>query len=142
MRAGKRLALDANILLRGVFGVRVRELSDRYADEIRFCSPDICFDDARRYIPLLAARRGFAASAGLEVLDGIARFVELVDRDLYEEYEGLARASIASRDIADWPVLATALLLQCPVWTEDRDFFGSGVATWTTATVEVYLRDV
>jgi predicted nucleic acid-binding protein len=45
-------------------------------------------------------------------------------------------------DIADWPVVATALLLQCPVWTEDRDFFGSGVATWTTATVEVYLRDV
>ena len=37
--------------------------------------------------------------------------------------------------------IAAALLLECPIWTEDRDFFGSGVATWTTATVERYLRE-
>jgi hypothetical protein len=33
----------------------------------------------------------------------------------------------------------TSLPLDCPIWTEDQDFFGSGVATWTTGTVEVYL---
>jgi hypothetical protein len=31
--------------------------------------------------------------------------------------------------------------LECPVWSEDQDFFGTGVATWVTATVEVFLRD-
>jgi predicted nucleic acid-binding protein len=36
-------------------------------------------------------------------------------------------------------VLATALALDCPVWTEDQDFFGSSVATWTTSTVTMYL---
>jgi hypothetical protein len=27
------------------------------------------------------------------------------------------------------------------VWTEDQDFFGSGVATWSTNNIELYLRD-
>jgi hypothetical protein len=27
-----------------------------------------------------------------------------------------------------------------PFWTEDRDFFGTGVATWTSDRVEIYLR--
>jgi predicted nucleic acid-binding protein len=48
---------------------------------------------------------------------------------------------MASRDLADWPIAATALLLDCPIWTEDQDFFGAGIATWTTANVELYLRD-
>ena len=46
-----------------------------------------------------------------------------------------------ARDPEDWPTLAAALLLECPIWTEDQDFFGSGVATWTTATVERFLRE-
>jgi hypothetical protein len=31
-------------------------------------------------------------------------------------------------------------MLSFPVWTEDRDFFGSGIATWTTDPVELHLR--
>ncbi|MCC6367466.1 MAG: nucleotide-binding protein, partial [Bryobacterales bacterium] len=42
-------------------------------------------------------------------------------------------------DEDDWPVLAAALALCCPIWTEDTDFFGCGVATWTTDRVELYL---
>ena len=38
-------------------------------------------------------------------------------------------------------MLACALLLNCPIWTEDRDFFGTGVATWTTALVELYFTE-
>src|SRR5260370_35801616 len=37
-----------------------------------------------------------------------------------------------SRDADDWPGIACALTLGCPIWTEDRDFFGAGVPTWTT----------
>ena len=35
--------------------------------------------------------------------------------------------------------LACALALEYPIWTEDMDFFGVGVATWTTNHVELYL---
>jgi len=46
--------------------------------------------------------------------------------------EQAALARVGERDADDWPALACALLLGCPVWTEDADFFGTGVATWTT----------
>ena len=41
----------------------------------------------------------------------------------------------------DWPILASALALGCPIWTEDADFFGCGVATWTSNRVEIFLGD-
>ncbi|WP_446057543.1 PIN domain-containing protein [Acidithiobacillus ferriphilus] len=50
-----------------------------------------------------------------------------------------AKARIARRDERDWPAVAASLLLDCPIWTEDRDFFGAGVATWTTETISIYL---
>ncbi len=142
MNAAKRLVLDANILLRGVFGVRVLSLLEAYEGVAAFYSPDVCFEDVKKYIPNLAQRRKFDPAAGLLVLDKIAGIVEAVDRGLYEEYEELARARISSRDIQDWPVVATSLVLRCPVWTEDQDFFGSGVATWTTNKIEIYLREI
>lgn len=36
-----------------------------------------------------------------------------------------ALARIGPRDPDDWPILACALALNCPIWTEDRDFYPS-----------------
>ena len=141
MSAQKRLVLDANILLRAVFGVRVQNLLEAYEDVAVFYSPDVCFEDARKYLPDLAARRSFDTQAGLSVLDQIARIVSVVGHSLYEDYEKPARARIGLRDVDDWPVVATALLLDCPIWTEDRDFFGTGIATWTSNRIELYFQD-
>jgi predicted nucleic acid-binding protein len=137
----KRLVLDANILLRAVFGVRVRALLETYEDSVSFYTPDICFTDARNYIPIIATARRLDLVAGLLVLNQLARLVEIVDESLYEERKSSAQERMLSRDIEDWPIVATSLLLDCPVWTEDQDFFGSGIATWTTNNVELYLRD-
>ncbi len=136
----KRLVLDANILLRGVFGIRVRSLLETYESKVSFYAPDICFDDARKYIPNLAVRRKFDPTAGLQLLEALSELVETVDISLYESYKELASVRISSRDANDWPIVATSLLLDCPIWTEDQDFFGSGLATWTTDRVELYLR--
>ena len=54
------------------------------------------------------------------------------------EYE--AKQRIASRDPDDWSLVAVSLVLNCPIWTEDKDFFGTGVAVWNTANVEIYLK--
>jgi hypothetical protein len=35
-------------------------------------------------------------------------------------------------------VLAVALSLSCDIWTEDTDFFGTGVAVWTSDRVEIF----
>jgi predicted nucleic acid-binding protein len=137
----KRLVLDANILLRAVFGVRVRTLLETYEDLVSYYAPDICFADARKYIPEIASKRGIDPAPGIEVLEQISSLVEIVDRSLYEEHEAQARERMISRDEADWPIVATSLFLKCPIWTEDRDFFGSGIPTWTMDTIELYLKE-
>jgi predicted nucleic acid-binding protein len=47
---------------------------------------------------------------------------------------------LLSGDESDWPVLATALGLACAIWTEDADFFGTGIAVWTTNRIEIFLK--
>jgi predicted nucleic acid-binding protein len=140
MNARKGLVLDAIILIRAVFGQRVWQILEAYEDAAAFYSPDVCFQDARRYIPDLSERRGIDPAVGLSVLDHVGRLVKQVDRSLYEDYENVARERVLTRDLEDWPIVAMALLLDFPIWTEDQDFFGSGVATWTTDRVELYLR--
>ncbi len=81
MSAAKGIVLDANILLRAVFGNRVLEILSAYADEVNFYSPDVCFADAREYVDKLSVRRGLDPLAALAVLDGIAGLVEIVDRN-------------------------------------------------------------
>jgi predicted nucleic acid-binding protein len=140
MIGGRGLVLDANILIRAVLGSRVRSLLETYEDSIGFYTPDVCLEDAREYIPQVLANRGGDPQVGLAILQQIGLLVQAVDQALYLDFEELARERIAARDADDWPVVAIALMLKVPVWTEDRDFFGSGLATWTTDRVELYLR--
>ena len=132
------LVLDANILIRAALGRRVLLLLEKHQNSTAFFAPDEAFADAEKYLPQIYAERGVDLSVGAEVLNRLPLIVQIITADVYGEYEEKARRRI--RDPRDWPVLGTALALNCPIWTEDADFFGSGVATWTTGTVEVYLQ--
>lgn len=66
--------------------------------------------------------------------------VEEIPGDVTEPVRVKALQRIGRRDPDDWPIVAAALTLDCPIWTEDKDFFGAGVATWTSDLVEIYLR--
>ncbi len=134
------IVLDANILIRAVLGRRVRQILDSYSGVVGFYAPDVAFSDARRYAPILLQRRNKPTSDTLPALDYLQRVIELVDAETYGELEADARQRLANRDEEDWPVIATALALNCPIWTEDADFFGTGVAVWTTSRIEIYLR--
>lgn len=70
----------------------------------------------------------------------LQRFVEPIDEGSYGAYEDDARERLHGRDEADWPILATALALGCAIWTEDTDFFGTGVAVWTSNRIEIFLK--
>lgn len=104
MSGRKGLVLDANILLRAVFGQRVREILETYEDEARFYAPDVCFADAEKYIPEISKRRGLDADLGLSVLEQIGGIVERVDGSLYEEYESTARGRVASGTLRIGPL--------------------------------------
>lgn len=137
--SGKAVVLDANILIRAVLGKRVRELIFDHAAAIRFFAPDVAYADARKYLPALLNKRGVDADAASLVLDRLEVIVRSIDVELYEGMQQQALQRIAVRDADDWPVLACAMTLGCPVWTEDADFFGTGVATWTTDRIELYF---
>jgi predicted nucleic acid-binding protein len=136
----KRLVLDANILIRAVLGTRVRQLIADSSQDVAFYVAEANFDEAEHYLAELAPARGINESVWRASLESLMTAVQLVGQGELTLMEQEARARIALRDERDWPAVAAALLLACPVWTEDQDFFGAGVATWTTATVEIYLK--
>ena len=136
------IVLDANILIRFAIGRQVQRLLVAHAATVDFLAPDTAFDEARRHLPTILRARGHTGireTATLAALDAVADIVTAVPASSYESLRAAALARIGPRDPDDWQVLACALLLRCPIWTEDRDFFGTGVATWTTASVELYL---
>ena len=136
----RRIVLDANILVRAVLGVRVRGLIERYCESTAFYVAESNVEEAIEYLEHLAPRRGINEHVWRESLAGIMVAVQIIPHVELVAAQAGALSRIGQRDPADWPAVAGALQFDCPVWTEDEDFFGSGIATWTTSTVEVYLR--
>ena len=103
--------------------------------------PSACVIEVQRYLPSLCAKRHWNTATAFDLFKTLLTHVRVVEPGFYMEFEVPAKRRIGARDIDDWPVVALALALGAEIWTEDPDFFGSGVATWTTQTVEIYLRD-
>jgi predicted nucleic acid-binding protein len=138
---GKALVVDANILVRAVLGRRVRELIEAHCETVSFFVPEVAYAEAEEHLPELAIKRGGDPEKWLALLRALGHLVELIGRDIYGEFEAEALERLGKRDPDDWPILASALALCCPIWTEDTDFFGCGVATWTSDRVQVFLRE-
>jgi predicted nucleic acid-binding protein len=133
----KRLVIDANILIRGCLGVRVRPLIADYADRVDFFVAEANVAEAADYIADLAREKNLDEAVCTEALLSLMRVVQMVEDNVLESAREEALARI--RDADDWPALALGLQLECAIWTEDKDFFGTGVATWTSSTIERYL---
>lgn len=132
------LVLDANILIRAVLGTRMPWLLHTYAEGVEFVAPDCAFRESRAKLPVILERRTMPIAQGLATLVALSELVQTVGLQTYAPMEALARQRLFRRDEDDWPILAAALALGCPIWTEDTDFFGCGVAIWTTDRVELY----
>ncbi|MEW5839097.1 MAG: PIN domain-containing protein [Pseudomonadota bacterium] len=135
----KRLVIDANILIRSVLGSRAMQLIHDSVERVAFYIAEDNYREAEYYLAQIAAERSIDELIWRASLESVMRAVQLIGQDELKDMKAEALARIAQRDADDWPALAAAMLLDCPVWTEDKDFFGSGVATWTTATVPIYL---
>jgi predicted nucleic acid-binding protein len=139
--SSRMLVIDANILLRAVLGVRVRSIVEAYCGDVPMFVPAQCVAEVREYLPALCAKRNWDMAPSLALLDALLVLIRVVEKGFYADFEDEANRRIGSRDINDWPVVALALSLDASVWTDDADFFGSGLATWTTETVEIYLSN-
>ena len=141
MSQSRSLVLDYRILLEAVLPDRpILPLLEKYESKTTFRTPDVSFSTARRALEQTLDRNGADSSAALEALVRLEQIVEPIDVDLYETFGPPARERIAGGDSKQWPVVAVALLFDSPIWTHDEDFFGAGVASWKTSTVELYLK--
>ena len=134
------LAIDANILIRAVLGKKVRSLIETYSPITLFIVPEPAYRDAEHYAAAVITKRGGDAEPILELLRRLVSLIEVIGPDAYGKFEAEAKMRLATRDPEDWPMLAAALAFDCPIWTEDTDFFGCGVPTWTSDRVEFFLK--
>jgi predicted nucleic acid-binding protein len=137
----KALVVDANILVRAVLGRRVREVIETHAEDVLLFVPESGYVEAEEHLAALVVKHGGDPEKALVLLRCLAHLMELIGSEVYGEFEVEARERLARRDPEDWPILACALALRCPIWTEDTDFFGCGVATWTSDRVRMFLRE-
>jgi len=99
------IVLDANILIRAVLGRRVRQIIDTYEPQgLRFFTPDVAFDDAEKYLPILLKKRGKPHADLPASLDYLRKIVEPVPSELYSLFESEARLRLRGRDEDDWPL--------------------------------------
>jgi predicted nucleic acid-binding protein len=103
--------------------------------------PESAYAEAEERLPELVIRHGGDPEKALALLRSLGRLMELIGSEVYGEFEAEARERLARRDPEDWPMLAAARALGCPIWTEDTDFFGCGVATWTSDRVRMFMRE-
>lgn len=135
----KLIVMDANILIRGILGKHVPALLEQYGEQVRFFTTSTCYDEVRKHLPTILERRNLSPEPFMDALDSLEAVVISLEDEVYGSFQEEAKRRIARRDERDWPLLALALALDCPVWTEDNDFFGTGVGTWHTQNVEIYL---
>jgi predicted nucleic acid-binding protein len=119
----------------------VREIIEMYVEHASFFVPEVAYAEARKHVPALVIKRGGDPEKALGFLGSLRGLIDLIGSEVYGDFEGAARELLGDRDPEDWPVLATALAIRCPIWTEHTGFFGCGVPTWTTSRVVVFLRE-
>lgn len=65
----------------------------------------------------------------------ILRPFEVIDLQVYGDWRGIAASRLREGGQSDWPSLAAAIALDCAIWSEDVDYFGTGVAVWSSRNV-------
>jgi predicted nucleic acid-binding protein len=134
------LVIDANILIRAVLGKRVRPVFEAYSHVVEFLIPEAALDEVKHHLPRLLRKLGEDPPSKMALLKECIDHLEVIESSEYAVFEAQAMERVGRRDRKDWPVVAAALSCDCAIWTEDTDFFGIGIATWTTDRIEILLR--
>lgn len=139
-----RLVVDTSVLVGELLRERGRS---RLGDErLELFLPERMWGETRvelpRRIKAFVRRRelgpGLADELSAVCLPAVEANVAILDEAVYSALEDEARAR-SLRDPTDWPVVACSLALSAGVWTNDNDFLGTGVPTWTTETLQAWL---
>jgi predicted nucleic acid-binding protein len=124
-----KLAVDANVLLSAVIGGRSRlALNHPSIEELFTTQPT--FSEVEEYSTALARKKRLRADIVLLAVAALP--VTILSRSHYAGDLPEAMRLIGHRDPEDVELLALALHLQVPLWSNDRDFEHVGVELFTT----------
>jgi predicted nucleic acid-binding protein len=124
--------LDAAILISAVLGRSTGAIMLAQRTSV-LITTDRVLDEARRRLEL-----GLKRPELLTLIDDLAAAITVVPiaalEPLLIQCEKALRDAVASRNgsTRDAHVLALAWSVEGDIWTADRDFAGTGVATWST----------
>jgi len=120
------------VLLSSVLGGRARLVLDHpEIDEV--LTTEATFAEVREYAVQLGRKKKLAADTILLAVAALP--VSVVSSEIYEVAMTEARKLIERRDPDDVEILALALHLKIPLWSNDNDFEGCGIERFTTAEI-------
>ena len=125
-----QLVADANVLLSAVIGGRAA-LVLRHERVDQVFTPATAYGEVFEYLAPLAKKKRLHLDTLLLTLAALP--VIVVERPEYEHHLPEAERRMGKRDPDDVDVLALALNLDLPVWSNDNDFEDAGVEWHTTA---------
>lgn len=139
------LTVDASALVGELLRRRGQRLFS--TDELEFYVPSRMWDETeyelRRRLRIMVSQGRTDEGVVERYLRRAVRVKEAriteVPEPVYEHLKEEASARLP-RDPGDWQVVALALFTGSDILTNDRDFFGCGVAAWTVETLMLHME--
>jgi predicted nucleic acid-binding protein len=132
-----KIAAGANVLLSAVLGGRANLILQR-AEVEEILTTEETLDEVEEYALGLAKKKKLHEDLVLLAMATLP--VTVVERKVYASGISEASRRIGQRDPDDIPILALALTLNVPLWSNDKDFKDVGVEWFTTERLLRRLR--
>ncbi|HHV76581.1 MAG TPA: PIN domain-containing protein [Syntrophothermus lipocalidus] len=131
MKLSGKVAIDANAILSALIGGKAVKVFVE-AEGVEFVTTARVSAEVREYIPVLAKKKGLNRG-NMEAIFSLLN-LEIVPEDVYRPCLPKALDLGGKRDPDDADLVALALALNCPVWTNDNDLIElAEIKTLTTA---------
>jgi predicted nucleic acid-binding protein len=127
------IVLDANIVVSAIVGPHTRGQLSRLLDsgaDLAVPAPQLS-----EALDVLIRKLGMAAPDASALVEQLSQAIRVLEPVAYAMMERSAGVRLHERAQNDWPILAAAMAFDADVWSNDRDFFGIGVALWSTRNV-------
>ena len=119
---------DANVLLSGLVGLATEKV---FSQPITIYTTEFTVREVEKYLPRFCERYNVPMKDVQEELENLE--VPVKGRRFYKDRLAEAEKLIGQRDPYDVDLLALALKLNIPIWSNDDDFKDMPVPRYTTA---------
>ena len=129
-RKPEKFVVDANPILSALLGGKAKRLFFE-AGITEFSVAGTVIEEVRAYVPKVAQKLDVSREFVFYALDLLP--LTVCSSKMYRRSLKKANMQIAHRDPRDVEVLALALELNQPLWTNDKDFKDTTIQVFTTA---------